>query len=86
MVDIGWIDGGEDVHAGEPGTLEQQSAVVPVSQIFSPLYHVRFEGEKIRMVAGQVSGVQGSSSWSSHGYLLQKILVFSWVGRRLIIR
>ena len=37
MVDIGWIDGGEDVHAGEPGTLEQPSAAVPVSQLNGPV-------------------------------------------------
>ena len=46
MADIGWIDGGEDVHAGEPGTLEQQSAVVPVSQINGPVIEAMDVEEK----------------------------------------
>ena len=64
-------------HSPLIGYLKYMIFLLKRVQMFYFCTGVRFEGEKIRTVAGQVSGVQGSSSWSSHGYLLQKILVFS---------
>ena len=46
VVDIGWIDGCEDVHAGEPGTLEQPSAAVPVIEINGPVIEAMNVEEK----------------------------------------
>ena len=63
MVDIGWIDSDEDVHAGEPGTLEKPCAAVPVSQIKGSIIEAMDVEEKSREHA-QERPVTWTSNWA----------------------